>query len=147
MLSRFTIQRVTFLSAVEQTALHNLVREEASAIYAEIISVQKESQSSGDSTGGELVVISDTPASDPPVPQPKKNSKQSSAEAVQSMLADIFHHTAGESEKDPQNEADSKIVNYLREKPISLDLASKKDNHNPLNGGNSTVCDIKFYHV
>ena len=42
-------------------------------------------------------------------------------EAVQSMLADIFYHTAGEPEKDPQDE-----------KPISLDSASKKDNHNPL---------------
>ena len=100
-------KELPFLSAIERTALHNLVREEASAIYAEILSVQKESQSSGDSTGGELVVISDTLSSDPPVPPPKKKSKQSSAEAVQSMLADIFHHTAGEPEKDPQDEAES----------------------------------------
>ena len=107
--------------------MHNLVREEASAIYAEILSVQKESQSSGDSD--ELLVISDVPSSDPP---PKKKSKQSSTEAVQSMLVDIFHHTAGEPEKDPLSEAESEIVNYLREKPVSLDLASKKDNHNPL---------------
>ena len=107
--------------------MYNLVREEASAIYAEILLVQKESQSSGDSD--ELLVISDVPPSNPPS---KKKSKQSSAEAVQSMLADIFHHTAGEPEKDPQDEAESEIVNYLREKPISLDSASKKDNHNPL---------------
>ena len=48
------------------------------------------------------------------------------------MLTNIFHHTAGEPEKDSQDEAESEIVNYLREKPISLDSASKKDNHNPL---------------
>ena len=35
-------KELPFLSTVERTALHNLVREEVSAIYAEILSVQKE---------------------------------------------------------------------------------------------------------
>ena len=77
------------------------------------------------------MVISASSSSDPG-PPPKKKSKQSSGEAVRSILADIFQHTTSGSEKDPQDEAESKIVNYLREKSISVNLASKKDNHSPL---------------
>ena len=89
-------KELPFLSVVERTALHNLVREEAAAIYIDILSAKKESQSSSD----ELLVISASSSSDP-CPPPKKKSKQSSAEAVQSILADIFQHTTSGSEKDP----------------------------------------------
>ena len=96
-------------------------------MYTDILSAQKESQSSSD----ELLVISSSSASssDPP---PKKKSKQSSAEAVRSILADIFQKSTSVIEKQPQDEAESEIINYLREKPISVNSASKKDNHNPL---------------
>ena len=120
-------KELPFLSVVEQTTQHNLVREEAAVMYTDILSAQKESQSSSD----ELLVISSSSASssDPP---PKKKSKQSSAEAVRSILADIFQPSTSVSEKQPQDEAESEIINYLREKPISVNSASKKDNHNPL---------------
>ena len=120
-------KELPFLSAVERTALHNLVREEAAAIYTDILSAKKESQSSSD----ELLVISASSSSDLG-PPPKKKSKQSSAEAIRSILANIFQHTTSGSEKDPQDEAESEIVNYLREKSISVNSASKKDNHSPL---------------
>lgn len=67
-----------------------------------------------------MLVISASSSSGPP---PKKKWKQNSPEAVRLILADTLQHNTSESEKDPQNEAESEIVNYLREKPISVNSA------------------------
>ena len=58
-----------------------------------------------------LVISSSDPG--PPPKKKSKDSKQSSAEAVQSILADIIqHNSTSASDKDPQDEAESEIVHF-----------------------------------
>ena len=42
------------------------------------------------------------------------------------MLADIFHHIACEPEKDPQDEAESEIVNYFKGKAYFIGFSLKE---------------------
>ena len=55
-------KELPFLSVVERIALHNLVREEAAAIYIDILSAKKESQSSSMSCWSFLLVHLQTQA-------------------------------------------------------------------------------------
>ena len=63
---------------------------------------------------------------------PRKKTK-TSAEAVRTILADMFQQSNNNTKEiEPQDVAESEIVNYVREKPVSVNSDSKEDKTDPL---------------
>ena len=66
---------------------------------------------------------------------PHRKKAKSRVEAVQTILADMFHQSDSESNnntKEPEDVAELELVSYLREKPVLVKLGSEEDNTDPL---------------
>ena len=80
-----------------------------------------------------IVVVSVTSTSESEDSGPPRKKTKSSAEAVRTILADMFQQSTNNTkEREPQDVAESELVSYLREKPVSVNSNSKENKTDPL---------------
>ena len=109
-----------FLSVTERSTIHDIVRDDAAALYTEL-------------SKNDVSIVSVTSTSDCDDSGPPRKKTKTSAEAVQTILADMFQQSNNNTKEiEPQDVAESEIVNYLREKPVSVNSDSKEDKTDPL---------------